>query len=152
MLLNFFSCVCVLSYKTIILHIFPLISPHSYIVGILLHLIKNEAERWRDNDGPKKRSSLFEPRCLLNNIFAAKESRILFWAARLIRAEWPYWEMLSQLEKKICLNAVHLYPWQVSALFWSKGEWQLSPSKSSGQTADLEIWAIGSYSMIIIAF
>ena len=75
-------------------HMQPL---HSHIVTAL----HNKEVRFREgkwqNWNQEEIFSLWT--CLLSSLLAAEESRILFWATALIRAEWPYWEMLFQRKK-----------------------------------------------------
>lgn len=83
---------------------------------------------------------------ILSSMFTAQKSRILFWVATLVRATWPCWEMLLH-PSNISIGSSLLW-WQVSALFWPRGEWQLSLSKSLGQKSDLGIWGICHCSII----
>lgn len=149
---SFFMCTCFVIWNFTILHIYPLGSPpHSHIVGILLHIIKSEAQRSEEIK--------LEPRRELHS-----SKLTVFQVAYLQQKSWEFcFELQLSLEQddligrcypslKKYLPALHLHRWQVSALLWPKGEWQLSLSKCSGQKSDLGIWEIGSCFMIITAF
>lgn len=140
-------CVHVYVFCNIKLHdftYFPLTSPPpSHRVGILLHIIK-EVQRGKVTTLKLIRDLRFlGPHCLSNSIFAAEESRMLFWAATLVRAEWPYPARLFQPEN-MCIcplsTSIHgkwlpssgqkeddSYPWaqpRDKVRRWNLGNWK----------------------------
>ena len=71
-----------------------------HVSGILLHRVKTVTQRGTVTKLKLRRELQSLNLTRLSSIFAAEESRVLFWAPTLIRGEWPYWEMFFQPKKK----------------------------------------------------